>query len=80
MVDESINNPYPIEGESLREADRRIAAMDEADEWCCQDCADGTTEREARVYGSGAYDDRYLGGIDMTDPNDGPDKYIIPRR
>jgi hypothetical protein len=29
--DESWNNPYPSGGESLREADRRIGAMNEAD-------------------------------------------------
>jgi hypothetical protein len=26
-----------------------------------------------------AYDSRYSGGIDMTDPNDGPEKYMIGR-
>lgn len=107
--DESWNNPYPSAGESLREADRRIDAMNEADievragtckehcaralqgqsecesQWDCADpkvvaqCAEDIARERRAEAGPEAYDSRYSGGIDMTDPNDGPDNYYCAR-
>jgi hypothetical protein len=54
-------------------------------QWDCADpkvvaqCAEDIARERRAEAGPVAYDSRYSGGIDMTDPNDGPEKYMIGR-